>query len=379
MDEEEYDPDINSDDLDSFEPVARIVVIGVGGAGNNAVNRMIDDNIRNVEFYVMNTDKQALASSKAPNRVILGKESTRGLGAGGEPAVGKLAAEQSTDTIKRIVEGADMVFIAAGMGKGTGTGAAPVVAKIAKDAGALTIAIVTRPFTFEGKKRTENAIQGLTNLKNVVDSIIIVSNDKLLTSAGGVPIDKAFQESDHILAQSVKTVADLILVPGQMNLDFADVKSTLKDSGVALIGFGMGKGPNKAEEAALNAINSPLLETKIQGAKRAICSITCGQQVTMYEAQKCVMKIIDEAGGATDVKLGISNNPNLEDALVVSVIAADFDGDKDFISAPEDTPMIQPTPSLNDQTSSDPGASSENDFGPDIDLSDSLMPHFSDD
>ncbi len=375
MDEEEYSSDINSDDLDSFEPVARIVVIGVGGAGNNAVNRMIDDNIRNVEFYVMNTDKQALASSKAPNRVILGKESTRGLGAGGEPSVGKLAAEQSTETIKKIVENADMVFIAAGMGKGTGTGAAPVVAKIAKDAGALTIAIVTRPFTFEGKKRTENAIQGLTNLKNVVDSIIIVSNDKLLTSAGGVPIDKAFQESDHILAQSVKTVADLILVPGQMNLDFADVKSTLKDSGVALIGFGMGKGPNKAEEAALNAINSPLLETKIQGAKRAICAITCGQQVTMYEAQKCVMKIIDEAGGATDVKLGISNNPNLDDALVVSVIAADFDGDRDFISAPDDPVISQPMPSINDQTPTSDTQSGD-DFGPDIDLSESLMPHF---
>ncbi len=375
MDEEEYNSDINSDDLDSFEPVARIVVIGVGGAGNNAVNRMIDDNIRNVEFYVMNTDKQALASSKAPNRVILGKESTRGLGAGGEPSVGKLAAEQSTETIKKIVENADMVFIAAGMGKGTGTGAAPVVAKIAKDAGALTIAIVTRPFTFEGKKRTENAIQGLTNLKNVVDSIIIVSNDKLLTSAGGVPIDKAFQESDHILAQSVKTVADLILVPGQMNLDFADVKSTLKDSGVALIGFGMGKGPNKAEEAALNAINSPLLETKIQGAKRAICAITCGQQVTMYEAQKCVMKIIDEAGGATDVKLGISNNPNLDDALVVSVIAADFDGDRDFISAPDDPVISQPMPSINDQTPTSDTQSGD-DFGPDIDLSESLMPHF---
>lgn len=375
MDEEEYNSDINSDDLDSFEPVARIVVIGVGGAGNNAVNRMIDDNIRNVEFYVMNTDKQALASSKAPNRVILGKESTRGLGAGGEPSVGKLAAEQSTETIKKIVENADMVFIAAGMGKGTGTGAAPVVAKIAKDAGALTIAIVTRPFTFEGKKRTENAIQGLTNLKNVVDSIIIVSNDKLLTSAGGVPIDKAFQESDHILAQSVKTVADLILVPGQMNLDFADVKSTLKDSGVALIGFGMGKGPNKAEEAALNAINSPLLETKIQGAKRAICAITCGQQVTMYEAQKCVMKIIDEAGGATDVKLGISNNPNLDDALVVSVIAADFDGDRDFISAPDDPVITQPIPTLNEQTPAS-DAQSGDDFGPDIDLSESLMPHF---
>ncbi len=373
--DEEFNLDIDNDDLDSFEPVAKIVVIGVGGAGNNAVNRMIDDDIRNVDFYVMNTDKQALASSKAPHRVILGKESTRGLGAGGDPAVGKQAAEESTETIKKIVEKADMVFIAAGMGKGTGTGAAPVVAKIAKDSGALTVAIVTRPFTFEGKKRTENAIQGLTNLKDVVDSIIIVSNDKLLTSAGGAPIDQAFQESDHILAQSVKTVADLILVPGLINLDFADVKSTLKDSGVALIGFGMGKGQNKAEEAALNAINSPLLETRIQGAKRAICAITCGQQVTMFEAQKCVTKIISEAGGATDVKFGISNNPNLDDALVVSVIASDFEGDIDFISAPDDSSLIQPFSPLNEQTSQD-SSSTNDEFGADIDLSDSLMPHF---
>ena len=378
MDEEldNFDNDINSDDLDSFEPVAKIVVIGIGGAGNNAVNRMIDDNIQNVDFYVMNTDRQALASSKAPNRVILGKQTTKGLGAGGDPSVGKMAAEQSIETIKKVVAGADMVFIAAGMGKGTGTGAAPVVAKIAKDSGALTVAIVTRPFTFEGKQRTENAIQGLTNLKNVVDSIIIVSNDKLLTSSGGAPIDQAFQESDHILAQSVKTVADLILVPAMMNLDFADVKSTLKDSGVALIGFGMGKGPNKAEEAALNAINSPLLEAKVQGAKRAICAVTCGPQVTMYEAQKCAMKIVEEAGGITDMKFGVSINPNLEDSLVVSVIASDFDGDRDFISAPDDGPIINPLSNTDNVAPDSSKTDSSNEYGPDIDLSDTLRPHF---
>ena len=322
-------------DLDNFEPVAKIVVIGVGGAGNNAVNRMIDENIQNVEFYVVNTDKQALASSKAAHRIVIGEEITKGLGAGGDPAMGKAAAEASKETIQKIVEGADMVFVAAGMGKGTGTGAAPVIARIAKDAGCLTVAIVTRPFTFEGPKRIENSVQGLNALKDAVDSIIIVSNDKLLMSAGNAPINMAFSESDAILCQSVRTVADLILVPAQMNLDFADVKSTLKSSGVALIGYGIGKGQKKAEEAADNAINSPLLETSISGARRAICAVTCGSNVTLYEAQECVNRINAQAGGAIDIKFGVSINPNIDDTIVVSVIASDFTEEFDFNSTPK--------------------------------------------
>lgn len=322
------------DDIDNFEPVARIVVIGVGGAGNNAVNRMIDENIQNVEFYVANTDKQALATSKAPNRIVLGDNVTKGLGAGGDPSVGKEAAMQSKDKIKAIVEGADMVFIAAGMGKGTGTGAAPVVAQIAKEAGALTVAIVTRPFTFEGPKRIANSVQGLSDLKDAVDSIIIVSNDKLLMASGNAPINQAFQESDKILAQSVKTVADLILVPALINLDFADVRSTLKGSGIALIGYGKGQGPNKAEDAAESAINSPLLEASISGARRAICAVTCGQGVTLYEAQECVARINEQAGGDIDIKFGVSINPSLEDSIIVSVIAADFTEEFDFTSVP---------------------------------------------
>lgn len=323
------------DDLDNFEPVARIIVIGVGGAGNNAVNRMIDENIHNVEFYVANTDKQALATSKAPNRIVLGEGVTKGLGAGGDPAIGKQAAVASSDAIKKIVEGADMVFIAAGMGKGTGTGAAPVIAQIAKESGALTVAIVTRPFTFEGPKRIANSVEGLSELKDAVDSIIIVSNDKLLMASGNAPIDQAFKESDRILAQSVKTVADLILVPAQINLDFADVRSTLKGSGIALIGYGTGQGPNKAEDAAENAINSPLLEASISGARRAICAVTCGQGVTLYEAKECVARINEQAGGAIDIKFGVSLNPNLTDSIVVSVIAADFTEEYDFTSVPQ--------------------------------------------
>lgn len=364
-------------DLDSFEPIVRIVVIGVGGAGNNAVNRMIDENIQNVQFYVMNTDKQALASSKAPHRICLGNETTHGLGAGADPSVGEKAALESKDQIKEIVAGADMVFIAAGMGKGTGTGAAPVVAKIAKESGALTVAIVTRPFSFEGTKRTENAVQGLRKLKDAVDSVIIVSNDKLLTNSGGVSVDKAFQESDRILAQSVKTVADLILIPAQLNLDFADVRTTLKDSGVALIGFGQGKGPNKAEQAALNAINSPLLETNIRGARRAICSITCGTNVTMYEAQRCVQKIVEEAGGPVDVKLGISINPSLSDDLVVSVIASDFENSDDFIAAPTQTPQTKPImPAQVTPTTDTAAANGDTLTADDINLSDILRPDF---
>ncbi len=320
------------DDLDNFEPVARIVVIGVGGAGNNAVNRMIDERIQNVEFYVANTDKQALATSKAPNRLVLGDGVTKGLGAGGDPAMGKEAAEQSADKIKEIVKGADMVFIAAGMGKGTGTGAAPVVAKIAKEAGALTVAIVTRPFTFEGQQRNVNAVDGLNNLKEAVDSLIIVSNDKLLMTSGNIPVNQAFKDSDGVLAQSVKTVADLILVPALVNLDFADVRSTLKDSGIALIGYGIGKGPNKAAVAAENAINSPLLETSISGARKAICAVTCGTNVNLYEAQECVQRIAEQAGRAIDIKFGVSINTQLEDSLIVSVIASDFAEEYDFTS-----------------------------------------------
>ena len=320
-------------DLDNFEPVARIVVIGVGGAGNNAVNRMIDDNISNVEFYVLNTDKQALATSKAPNRVVLGEEVTSGLGAGGNPSVGKEAANQSKETIRAIVKGADLVFIAAGMGGGTGTGAAPVVASVAKEEGALTVAIVTRPFTFEGKTRIAN------DLKDAVDAIIIVSNDKLLSAAGKAPIGEAFAESDRILAQSVRTVTDLILLPAVINLDFADVRSTLKGAGITLIGFGTGSGPNKAEEAAENAINSPLLEASISGARKVIVSVTCGANVSLFDSQECVNRITESAGANVDVMFGVSINPQLDDTILVSVIASDFSEEYDFTSVPKFTPL----------------------------------------
>lgn len=317
-------------DLDNFEPAARIVVIGVGGAGNNAVNRMIDEEIQNVEFFVANSDKQALSTSKARNRIILGEEITNGLGAGGEPEIGEKAAEASAETIREIVKGANMVFIAAGMGGGTGTGAAPVIAKIAKDAGALVIAIVTRPFTFEGKKRVVNSIDGLNKLRTNVDSIIVVSNDKLLMTSGNSPISQAFNESDKVLAQSVKTVVNLILLPAVINLDFADVRNTLKDAGVSLIGFGLGSGANRAKDAANNAISCPLLEASITGARRAIVSVTCGPNVSLFDAQETVNLLIDASGHDIDVKFGVAINDQLTDEILVSVIASDFEEEVDF-------------------------------------------------
>lgn len=319
-----------SDELDSFEPVARIVVIGVGGAGNNAVNRMIDEEIQHVEFFVANTDKQALSLSKAPNRLILGESITNGLGAGGEPKVGKEAAEASEKEIRDIVKGANMVFIAAGMGGGTGTGAAPVIAKYAKDEGCLTIAIVTRPFSFEGNKRTTYSIEGLNELKSSVDSLIVVSNDKLLINSANTPIGQAFSEADKVLAQSVKTITDLILMPAVINLDFADVKNTLKDSGIALIGFGMGQGKNKSEDAAMSALNCPLIEQSVQGARRAICHITCGPEVSLYECQDAVQKIIEQSGEQLDLKFGVSINDQLTDQIMLSIIASNFSNDVTF-------------------------------------------------
>ena len=334
---------MSEQDLDNYEAFARIVVIGVGGAGNNAVNRMIDDNISSVEFYVANTDQQALSRSKAKNRIILGADSTGGLGAGGDPEVGRRAAEESIDKIREIVAGANLVFIAAGMGGGTGTGAAPVIAQAAKEAGALTVAIVTRPFTFEGKKRIANSVEGLNNLKDAVDAIIIVSNDKLLMVNGTSPISEAFAQSDGVLAQSVKTVTDLILCPAFINLDFADVRNTLKDSGISLIGFGMGSGPNRSQEAANNAINSPLLEASINGARRAICAVTCGREVSLYEAQETVNRIIEAAGSSVDIKFGVSINEELSDQILVSVIASDFNEEFDFTHVPTyDRPISQP-------------------------------------
>ena len=362
----------NNEELDNFEPVAKIIVIGVGGAGSNAVNRMIDEHISNVQFFVMNTDKQAISLSKAPNRIILGESLTNGLGAGGDPSVGKAAAESSSDVIQEIVQDCNMVFIAGGMGGGTGTGAAPVIARIAKEAGALVVGVVTRPFNLEGNKKNQYAIEGLNELKNNCDSIIVVSNDKLLMEKGNMPIANAFAEADKVLTLSVKTVTDLILMPAIINLDFADVKNTLADGGVALIGFGSGSGEHRAEEAARSALTCPLIEQSIDGATKAICHVTTGPDVSLYDSTSVVNKIIEQSGNSLDLKFGISINDQLGDQILVSIIASGFQGEIDF-SKPNITQS---------RTTLEEIAARQNDFnnfnldGSSNDTEDDLIPSF---
>lgn len=318
----------------SFDPsqtYAKIKVIGVGGAGSNAVNRMIDDMSNSIDYYVMNTDAQALSTSRCKNQIVLGMDITHGLGAGGVPQVGKDAALQDLDKIKELVKDTNLVFIAAGMGGGTGTGAAPVIAKAAKEAGALTIAIVTRPFDFEGQSRKVKAIQGINELKSCVDAYIIVSNNSLMNSNGNRPIGEAFAESDRVLSQSVKTITDLIILPGLINLDFADIRNTLTNKGLAMIGFGMGSGEKKSIDAASNSFASPLLETSIKGAHSAIINITGGKDVTLAEASDAIDYIKEVAGSNINIIFGVQQNPNLEDTMLVSIIATDFDSDYENI------------------------------------------------
>ena len=328
--------------LDAFESYAKIVVVGCGGGGSNAVNQMVEEQMRGVTFWVCNTDAQALATSKAEHRLVLGKDITNGLGAGGNPEVGRKAAESSLDDIYEVLQGANMVFIAAGMGGGTGTGAAPIVAKAAKDLGALTVAIVTRPFSFEGERRRKNAIEGINALKEVVDAIIIVSNDKLMMMNGTRPIGEAFAESDRVLAQSVKTITDLIVVPGVINLDFADVKATLQNKGLALIGFGTGSGPKKANDAASSALLSPLLEASIHGAHSIIANVTCGNNVSLDEVKEAIDYITSAAGNTPNIIFGVQENPELNDQMLISIVATEFDNDFDPFE--EKTPLVNPLP-----------------------------------
>ena len=349
------------DDLDSFEPVARIIVIGVGGAGNNAVNRMIEDSINNVEFYVLNTDKQALSLSKAKNRITIGKDVTKGLGAGGDPSVGKKAAEASKDEIKQIVEGANLVFVAAGMGGGTGTGAAPVICRIAKEAGALAIAIVTRPFSFEGNRKIQYSVEGLNELRESCDALIVVSNDKLITHAGKLSLMNAFSEADGVLSLSVKTVTDLILMPAIMNSDYADVERLLKGEGVAFIGFGTGRGPKKSEDAALSALNCDYIEQSIVGATKGICHITCGPDVTLFEAQECINYIIQRSGKQMDLKFGICVNYQLEDSIAVSLLASGYGNDVSF-----EAKKIEDVTPLHEETIIEDNTKTDDDFENDI-------------
>lgn len=315
-------------DEDELKTNAKIKVIGVGGGGSNAVNQMIHDKEEQVEYWVFNTDNQALSNSPCPNKLVLGRNVTKGLGAGGNPEMGKKAAEDSYEDIKLVVKGCDMVFIAVGEGGGTGTGAAPVVAKASKEEGCLVLAIVTRPFNFEGKLRKLNALEGINELIKNVDALIVVSNDRLMFSSGGQSIKNAFAASDKTLADSVSTVTDLILVHGIINLDFADVKSTLQGKGLSLIGIGTGKGENKAIEAATNAINSPLLEASIKGSRSMIINVTVSEDVTLEDIQHAIDYITEAAGADQDngvnIIFGVQMNEKFQDEMKIAIIATDF-------------------------------------------------------
>ena len=309
-----------------FTYAPRIIVIGVGGGGSNAVNRMIENDVQGVEFVVVNTDAQALNLAIADRKFQIGRDLTRGLGAGGNPEVGKNAAEENLSEIKELVKGADMVFITCGMGGGTGTGAAPVIAKCAKESGALTVGIITRPFTFEGKRRTDFALKGIAELKANVDTLISVPNDRLLQIVDRTtPMLEAFREADNILRQGVQGISEIIAVPGLINLDFADVKTVMHNKGSAIMGIGYGTGENRATEAAKQAIASPLLENDIDGATDAIINISGGMDIALFEVDEALRTIRESSTTEINIIYGATINPDLGDELIVTVIATGFD------------------------------------------------------
>lgn len=308
---------------------AVIKVIGVGGGGGNAVNRMIEENVKGVEFITANTDVQALKNSKAETVIQLGPKYTRGLGAGSQPEVGQKAAEESEQVISDALQGADMIFITAGMGGGTGTGAAPVVAKIAKELGALTVGVVTRPFSFEGPRRGRFAAEGIALLKENVDTLLIISNNRLLEVVDKkTPMLEAFREADNVLRQGVQGISDLITAPGYVNLDFADVKTVMENQGTALMGIGVASGEERVIEATKKAISSPLLETSIDGAEQVLLNITGGLDMTLFEAQDASEIVTNAATGDVNIILGTSINEELGDEIRVTVIATGIDPSK---------------------------------------------------
>lgn len=312
----------------SIDQLANIKVIGVGGGGNNAVNRMIEHGVQGVDFIAVNTDAQALNLSKAEFKLQIGNKLTRGLGAGANPEVGKKAAEESREQIEEVLRGADMVFVTAGMGGGTGTGAAPVIASVARELGALTVGVVTRPFSFEGRKRQTQAIGGISAMKEAVDTLIVIPNDKLLQIVDkSTPMLEAFREADNVLRQGVQGISDLIATPGLINLDFADVKTIMSDKGSALMGIGIATGENRATEAAKKAISSPLLETSIDGAKGVIMNITGGTDLSLYEVQEAADIVASASDEEVNMIFGSVINENLNDEIIVTVIATGFSDD----------------------------------------------------
>ena len=329
-----------------IDQLAKIKVIGVGGGGNNAVNRMIESGVKGVEFIVANTDLQVLNSSKADIKIQLG---STGLGAGADPEVGRRAAEDSKDEITNVLKGSDMVFVTCGMGGGTGTGAAPVIAEIAQELGALTVGIVTKPFSWEGKPRSRHAEEGLERLKEHVDTLIIIPNDRLREIIDKTtPMTEAFKEVDNVLRLGVQSISDLIAVTGLVNLDFADVKTVMANKGDALIGIGVATGENRAIEAAKQSVSSPLLETDIRGATDAIINITGGANLSLFEVEDAVEVIRESAGTDINTIFGAVINESLGDDIIVTVIATGFDKNNDSL----DNRMIEQVIDMNEDNSS---------------------------
>lgn len=322
-------------------PVAVIKVIGVGGGGNNALNRMIKSNLQGVEFIGVNTDAQALYYSEAAIKVNIGKATTRGLGAGSNPEVGKQAAEESKEELRALLEGTDMLFITCGLGGGTGTGAAPVIAEVARELGILTVAVVTRPFSFEGHRRKVQAEEGLENLRNKVDTLITIPNDKILAVIDKkTPLNDAFQVVDDVLRQGVQGISDLITVHGMINVDFADVKTIMENSGSALMGIGFGAGENRAQEAAKSAIESPLLEMSIDGAKGILFNITGGNDLSMFEVDEAARIITEAADPDANIIFGATVNDSYTGEMKITVVATGFEHE------PKERPLVRPHTSL---------------------------------
>ena len=318
----EYD----DNNLTMMDGTATIKVIGVGGAGNNAVNRMIDSGIKGVDFIAVNTDRQALQTSKANTKIQIGEKVTRGLGAGANPDIGAQSAEESKSEIAEVLRGADMVFVTAGMGGGTGTGAAPIVASTAKEMGILTIGVVTKPFTFEGKKRLSQAERGIESLKGKVDTLVVIPNDKLLQIIDRkTSIIEAFRMADDVLRQGVQGISDLIAVPGLVNLDFADVKTIMLNTGMAHMGVGRASGENRAEDAAKEAIESPLLETSIEGARGVIINITGGENLGLHEVNTAAELVQRSVDPEANIIFGTVTDPSMEDEIQITVIATGFE------------------------------------------------------
>jgi cell division protein FtsZ len=308
------------------EPLARIKVVGVGGGGCNAVNRMIDEGIRGIEFIAVNTDAQTLVKSKAPIKIRIGDKTTHGLGAGGNPEIGKKSAEESSEELYEVLKGADMIFVTAGFGGGTGTGAAPIIAQIGKEVGALTIGVVTRPFTFEGARRLQNAEQGIARLKEHADTLIVIPNDRLLQIVDRkASLQEAFRVADDVLHQAIQGISELITIPGLVNVDFADVRSIMQEGGAALMAVGRGSGEDRAQKAAEAAISNQLLDITINGARGILFNVTGGPNLSLFEVNQAAAIIKETAHPDVNLIFGAVIDPNMGDEIRITVIATGFD------------------------------------------------------